>query len=130
MHKSSNRGMPRKSGKEQDRCLANCENGTFDHQKDRSDGLDSKSASPLPEVPQSPELYPSNRYVVAVKRKMRNRVPSDWMDQLQMIDGLSLVSEPRSYRVLVEANPEAVELAQAMLGDYCHIEPLIWHEPL
>ena len=70
----------------------------------------------------------TNRYVIAVKRGMQSKLPSEWTGQLQSIDGLSFVGEPKSYRVLVEASPKAIESARNLLGDSCHIEPLIEHK--
>ena len=70
----------------------------------------------------------SNRYIIAAKRGMRSQLPSAWLEQLQSIDGLSFISEPKSYRVMVEASPKAIELARNLLGDSCHIEPLIQHK--
>ncbi|MDJ0577559.1 MAG: hypothetical protein QNJ65_20660 [Xenococcaceae cyanobacterium MO_234.B1] len=70
----------------------------------------------------------SNRYVIAAKRGMQSQLPSKWIEQLQSIDDLSFIGEPRSYRVLVEASPKAIELARNLLGDSCHIEPLIQHK--
>ncbi len=57
-------------------------------------------------------------------------MPSEWIEQLQSIDDLSFIGEPRSYRVLVEASPKAIKLVRNLLGDFCHIEPLIQHKPL
>jgi hypothetical protein len=71
-----------------------------------------------------------SRYVIAVKRQMRDQVPADWIERLREIEGLSLVSEPRHNRVMVEAVPEAMKVVQAELGDYSYIEPLITHKPL
>ncbi len=72
----------------------------------------------------------SNRYVIAAKRGMQDKMPSNWIEQLQSIDDLSFIGEPRSYRVLVEASPKAIKLVRNLLGDYCHIELLIQHKPL
>lgn len=72
----------------------------------------------------------SNNYIIAAKRGMKSQLPSEWIRQLQSIDGLSFIGEPRSYRVLVEASPKAIELARNLLGNYCHIEPLIKHKSL
>ena len=72
----------------------------------------------------------SNRYVIAVKRAMRDQAPSDWVDRLQEIEGLRLVAEAQANRVLVEAHPNAIEAACTLLGDYCHVEPLIDHTPM
>lgn len=67
----------------------------------------------------------SNRYVIAAKRGMQSKLPSEWVEQLQLIDDLSFIGEPRYYRLLVEASPKAIELARNLLGDYFHIEPLL-----
>ena len=72
----------------------------------------------------------SNKYVIAPKRKMRDQIPSDWIEQLQSIDDLSFIEEPSSSRVLVEASLKAIELARSLLEDYCYIEPLIEHKKL
>jgi hypothetical protein len=79
---------------------------------------------------EKPAEAEARRYVIAVKRQMRDQVPADWVERLRGIEGLSLVSEPRYNRVLVEAIPEAIEAVQAELGDYSYIEPLITHKPL
>ncbi len=70
----------------------------------------------------------STKYIIAVKRGMHSQLPSEWIAKLQLIDDLSLIGEPRSYRIMVEASPQAIEFARNLLGDYCHIEPLIKHK--
>ena len=70
-----------------------------------------------------------DRYVIAVKRNMRDQAPHDWVNQLEKVDGLKLVSKAKSNRVMVEANPKAIEVARTILSDYCYIEPLILHKP-
>lgn len=69
-----------------------------------------------------------NRYVIAAKRGMQSKLSPEWIGKLQSVDDLALISEPRSYRVLVEASPKAIKLAQNLLGDSYHIEPLIQHQ--
>ena len=72
----------------------------------------------------------SKRYVIALKRARRDQAPSDWVDQLQEIEGLQFITEARAKRVLVEAPPDAIEAVRTRLGAYCHIEPLIEHNPM
>ena len=72
----------------------------------------------------------SNRYIIAAKRGMRDKMPSKWIEQLKSIDELFFIGDPGSYRVMVEASPKAIKLVRNLFGDYCHIELLIQHKPL
>ncbi len=70
------------------------------------------------------------RYVIAVKRDMRDRTPADWADRLRGIAGLRLLGDAGGNRVQVEADEQAIAEAKGLLSPYCHIEPLILHKPL
>ena len=72
----------------------------------------------------------SKQYVIALKRARRDQAPSDWVDQLREIEDLRFVGEARAKRVLVEALPDAIEAVRARHGAYCHVEPLIEHNPM
>jgi len=71
----------------------------------------------------------SKKYAIAVKREMRSCAPADWMDQLLTIEDLLIVGKASAAGTMVKATPEAIERAKALLGKYCHIEPLIVHKP-
>lgn len=70
------------------------------------------------------------RFVIAVKREMRSAAPSDWVNQLLDIDGISPVGKPSASRIMVESTPTGIEAAKSLLGEYCHIEPLKLRKPL
>lgn len=69
----------------------------------------------------------TSKYVIGVKRHALDDVPQDWIEQLEAIDGLTLLSSPGSKRLLVTAEAHAIETAQNLLGVYLHIEPIIQH---
>lgn len=70
------------------------------------------------------------RFLIALKRDKRAEAPPDWLDHLEKIDGLQAIGESGENRILVEATQEAIDKARDLLGDHCHIERLIRHEPM
>lgn len=70
------------------------------------------------------------KFVIAVKREMRSAAPSDWINQLLGIDGISPLGKPSASRIMVKSTPAAIEAAKSLLGKYCHIEPLKLRKPL
>ena len=68
-------------------------------------------------------------YFVAVKRGKRGEVSSNWMDDLETISGVNVKEKSSSDRVSVFATPEGVENLRRALGEFCHIEPVIIHQP-
>ena len=72
----------------------------------------------------------ADKYVIAVKREKRSDAPADWVDQLKEISEVSIVGKPTTSRILAEASPQAIEKVKNLIGDFCHIEPLIIRKPL
>lgn len=64
------------------------------------------------------------KYVVAVRRELRDRVGRDWSAPLGSIEDLEIVGAANPYRLRVEATEPAIELARARVGRICHIEPV------
>jgi hypothetical protein len=67
-------------------------------------------------------------YVVAVRRDQRGTAPRDWLEQLQRIDGVTLLGVTAG-RARIEADDQALRQLQSELGRYLHIEPVIRHRP-
>ena len=68
-----------------------------------------------------------DRYVIAVKREARDRVSSDWTDQLRQIEGLEVKGAAGGQHAVIEATPAAIEQVRHRFSDMCHIEPEILH---
>jgi hypothetical protein len=68
-------------------------------------------------------------YIIAVKREMRQTAPTNWLDMLRDIEGLTIRGASNPQRVQVEASDEAIEEVRRRLGQWCHIEPAILHRP-
>ena len=69
------------------------------------------------------------RYVVAVKREERDRVPEEWYKAVLEIEGLKVLSSPRGPRIVVEGDEIAIATLKERLSQWCHVEPWIEHEP-
>ena len=69
-----------------------------------------------------------NRFVVAVKRSQRVSAPADWHELLKGVDGLHVVTPTPAPRMVVEGDEGAVERLRGLVGEWCHIEPVISHE--
>ena len=72
----------------------------------------------------------SNRYIIAIKRERRDTASSYWKEPLRSIAGLVIVGEDDPLRVQVEATDDAIAEAKRVLGDCCHVEPVIIHRRL
>ncbi len=70
------------------------------------------------------------RYVIAVRRDARDRVPEGWVEALGAIEGVAIVGADNPARVQVDATPAAIAQARALCGDFAHVEPAIEHRPL
>ena len=68
------------------------------------------------------------RYIIAVRRDARETVPPDWSEKLGQIEDLTILGPANAKRVQVQASEEAIDRARRLLGDYCHIEPAIYHQ--
>lgn len=66
-------------------------------------------------------------YVVAVKREFRDSVQSDWVNQIQQIEGVEVSGNGNSSRVLVNASPDSLPEIEKRVGSFCHIEPTVTH---
>lgn len=69
------------------------------------------------------------RYSIAVKRKYREEMPADWVEQLSACEGLELEGDRQFGRLVVKANDRGIEAARALLGEMLHIEPLTFYSP-
>lgn len=72
----------------------------------------------------------NQRYIIAIKRERRDTASSNWKEPLRSIAGLAIVGDDDPLRVQVEATDKAIAEARRLLGDCCHIEPIIMHRPL
>lgn len=62
------------------------------------------------------------KYVIAVRRGLRNKVGTEWSDPLATINGLEIVGAGNPYRLRIEATDEAIAIARQKLSSHCHIE--------
>ena len=69
-----------------------------------------------------------SRYIVAVRREERDRVPMNWVDRLRAIDGVTVLGAANPHRAVVEANAAAAVEIQDAVGEYCHVEEEILHD--
>ncbi len=69
-------------------------------------------------------------YIIAVKREQRRNAVPDWVESLRRIKGLKIRGQASPFRTQVEATPAAIEEIRHLLGDLCHIEPIIEHTVL
>lgn len=69
------------------------------------------------------------QYVIAAKREFRDQLRTDWVDEIQSVAGLTVCSEPKFGRLIVEASDEAIEEVRAVLGGAFHIEPISRYSP-
>jgi hypothetical protein len=65
-------------------------------------------------------------YIVALRRDRRDDAPSDWIDLLRQLEGVSVVGAS-SRRAQVLADHDGVERLRDAVGPYTHIEPAIEH---
>ena len=70
------------------------------------------------------------RYILSVKRTMRETIPPDWLDQTLAIPGICLVGERELPTVTIDASADALAELTRLLGEYLNIEPFIPHRPL
>jgi len=70
------------------------------------------------------------RYIIAIKRERRAAAPADWTEPLRAIEDLQIRGSGAGGRIQVDASEQAIEEARRILGDLCHIEPAIPHQPL
>lgn len=68
----------------------------------------------------------THRYVVAVRRESRASAPSDWLETLGSLPGVSVVGAS-DVRAQVEATAEGAERIRAELGAFCHVEEAVAH---
>lgn len=68
-------------------------------------------------------------FVLAVKREMRNDAPADWIVLLSKIDGVELLGETESEPIQIEADEDTIARVSEQFKEFCHIEPVIVHEP-
>ncbi len=68
-------------------------------------------------------------YLIALKRERRQKAPDDWVEQIRAVPGVRLVGQSQPFMVRIQATPEALEKIHALVGDSCHIEPIILHHP-
>ena len=66
-------------------------------------------------------------YIVALRREHREDAPSDWVEQLNALEGVSVIGAS-SKRAQVSADDQGIERLRDALGSYTHIEPIIEHE--
>jgi hypothetical protein len=71
-----------------------------------------------------------NEYNLAVKREARERAPSNWLDQVESISGVTVIarSEVRA-KVEVEDDDAFARLVD-LVHSYCYVEPPIPHHVL
>ena len=62
------------------------------------------------------------KYVIAVRRGLRDQAGREWSRPLATIEDLEIVGAANPYRVRVEATDAAIEVARRKLSSYCHIE--------
>lgn len=65
------------------------------------------------------------KYVIAVRRGLRDQVGSGWSEPLARIEGLEIVGAANPYRLRIEATDAAIELVRKKLASYCHIEEIL-----
>ena len=70
------------------------------------------------------------RYIIGIRREARDRVPTNWLEALAGIEGLTVIGAANSARVQVVASAQAIERARQLCGGYCHIEAPIEHRPV
>ena len=67
------------------------------------------------------------QFVIAIKRESRESAPSDWLEQIGNIEGVSIISDPADRIIRVEG-PEGIGIILIeLIGEYCHIEPVIFY---
>lgn len=62
------------------------------------------------------------KYVIAVRRGLREEVGLGWSAPLSSINGLEIVGTANPYRLRVEATDAAIEQAREKFAPICHIE--------
>jgi hypothetical protein len=70
------------------------------------------------------------KYLVALKREARGRAPSGWQQKLASLPGVQAESGLGTDRVHIEATDEGVERARRTLGEFLHIEPIVYRQAL
>lgn len=70
-------------------------------------------------------------YLIAVKRESRDKAQDNWADALDTVEGVEAQPNPlRPDRRQVHATASGIEEIKRRLGDLCHIEPMIMHQPV
>jgi hypothetical protein len=67
------------------------------------------------------------RYVVAVRREARDRVPEDWQARVQATEGVAVEGAANPQRLQIRATGAAIAEVRRVFGEFLHIEPLISH---
>jgi hypothetical protein len=70
----------------------------------------------------------TNQYVVAWRRASRDHAPSDWLQKIGAIDGVSVVGATE-HRAQVTADEAGLARIQRDFGPEMLIEPVIVHHP-
>jgi hypothetical protein len=68
----------------------------------------------------------TNEYIVAVRREQRNETPTDWVQQIGAIDGVSVVGSTGK-RAQVAADAAGIAQLRQDFGSRILIEPVIAH---
>jgi hypothetical protein len=67
-----------------------------------------------------------NRYIVALRRDQQADAPSDWVDRIGALEGVSVVGTTGK-RAQVAADDDGLRRLRDELGSFTHIEPIIEH---
>lgn len=65
------------------------------------------------------------KYILAVKRGKRADAPTNWLEHVRRIPGVHVEGSASADRAQVEATPEGLAALQQVVGEFCHIEPVI-----
>lgn len=68
-------------------------------------------------------------YILAIRRDARDTAPPDWLERVQRIHGVTLITESPG-RARVSVDDEAYQRLVDAIGSFCHVEPLIPHHVL
>jgi hypothetical protein len=70
----------------------------------------------------------THTYIVAIRRDCRHDAPTDWVERLNRVDGVSVIGAS-DRRAQIAADDCAVERVREDLGAFALVEPVIEHRP-
>jgi hypothetical protein len=67
-----------------------------------------------------------HRYIVALRRDQQADAPTDWVDRIGALEGVSLIGATGK-RAQVDADDDGLQRLRDEIGSFTHIEPVIEH---